>query len=94
MTGEQGATGVVVAAGTGSRLAPALGPGAPRKALIELAGRSLVVWSTWALARTPGVDEVVVVLHGDDLQAVEPAPGLKVFGKQARASRDEGGTHH
>lgn len=71
---DQGATGVVVAAGTGSRLAPALGPGAPRKALIELAGRSLVVWSTWALARTPGVDEVVVVLHPDDLQAVEQGP--------------------
>ncbi len=71
---DQGATGVVVAAGTGSRLAPALGPGAPRKALVELAGRSLVVWSTWALARTPGVDEVVVVLHPDDLAAVEGGP--------------------
>lgn len=69
-----GATGVVVAAGTGSRLAPALGPGAPRKALVELAGRSLVVWSTWALARTPGVDEVVVVLHPDDLEAVQTGP--------------------
>jgi 2-C-methyl-D-erythritol 2,4-cyclodiphosphate synthase len=61
---------VVVAAGLGSRLAADL-PGVPRKALIELAGHSLAAWSTWALSRTPGVDEVLVVLHPDDVATAE-----------------------
>lgn len=68
------ASGVVVAAGLGLRLQQELGPGGPRKALIEVADRPLVLWSTWALARTPGVDEVLVVLHEDDLARVPDSP--------------------
>lgn len=70
---DAGASGVLVAAGLGTRLAAELGAG-PRKALITLAGHPMLVWSCWALARTPGVDEVVVVLHADDLAAVEAGP--------------------
>lgn len=69
-----GASGIVVAAGLGLRLAQELGPGAPRKALVTLRGRPLVLWSTWALARTPGVDEVLVVLHPEDLASVPSSP--------------------
>lgn len=69
-----GASGIVVAAGLGLRLAQELGPGAPRKALVSLRGRPLVLWSTWALARTPGVDEVLVVLHPEDLASVPSSP--------------------
>lgn len=67
------ASGVVVAAGLGSRLAKALGPNAPRKAVLEVAGRPLAAWSVEALARTRGVDEVVVVLHRDDLEKARVA---------------------
>jgi 2-C-methyl-D-erythritol 4-phosphate cytidylyltransferase/2-C-methyl-D-erythritol 2,4-cyclodiphosphate synthase len=64
---------VVVAAGTGSRLAAALGAGAPRKGLLEVEGKPLVAWSVEALASVPGVTEVVVVLHEDDFEAAQPA---------------------
>ncbi|RMG08842.1 MAG: 2-C-methyl-D-erythritol 4-phosphate cytidylyltransferase, partial [Planctomycetota bacterium] len=70
-----GASAVVVAAGLGRRLAAGLGPSAPRKALVSLRGHSLVAWSTWALARAEGIDEVVVVLHPDELAAL-PGSGL------------------
>ncbi|MEZ6184769.1 MAG: 2-C-methyl-D-erythritol 4-phosphate cytidylyltransferase [Planctomycetota bacterium] len=65
------ASGVVVAAGLGLRLRAELGDQAPRKAYVTLAERPLVVWSTWALSRSPGVDEVVVVVHPDDLAELE-----------------------
>lgn len=80
------ASGVVVAAGLGLRLQRELGPGAPRKALVTLRGRPLVLWSTWALARTPGVDEVLVVLHPDDL-ATLPATPLGQALREAGATR-------
>lgn len=69
-----GASAVVVAAGLGVRLAAELGPNSPRKAYVRLAGRPLVLWATWALARTEGVDEVIVVLHPDDVAIVEQGP--------------------
>ncbi len=69
-----GASAVVVAAGMGVRLAAELGPGSPRKAYVRLADRPLVLWATWALARTEGVDEVVIVLHPDDVALVEGGP--------------------
>jgi 2-C-methyl-D-erythritol 4-phosphate cytidylyltransferase/2-C-methyl-D-erythritol 2,4-cyclodiphosphate synthase len=69
-----GASAVVVAAGLGVRLAAELGPGSPRKAYVRLAGRPLVLWATWALARAEGVDEVIVVLHPDDVGIVEQGP--------------------
>lgn len=69
------ASAVIVAAGLGTRLAKELGPGAPRKAVVEIGGRSLVEWSTSAMARVPGVSEVVVVLHAEELADLE-AGGL------------------
>jgi 2-C-methyl-D-erythritol 4-phosphate cytidylyltransferase/2-C-methyl-D-erythritol 2,4-cyclodiphosphate synthase len=81
-------SGVVVAAGVGSRLARALGPGAPRKAFLEVAGRPLAAWSVEALARTRGVDEVVVVLHKDDLARAEtPGDPLGDALREAGATR-------
>ena len=73
------ASGVVVAAGLGTRLAAG---GRPRKALIVVAGRALVTWSVEALAATPGVDELVVVLHPDDVQEVADGP----LGAELRAA--------
>ena len=82
------ASAVVVAAGVGSRLAAALGKGAPRKALIEVAGRPLAAWSVEALARTPGVTEVVVVLHAEDFErCLEPGDALATSLKGAGATR-------
>lgn len=75
------ASAVVVAAGTGSRLAAALGAGAPRKGFIEVAGKPLVAWSVETLARVPGVTEVVVVLHKDDFEVAQP------FLREAGATR-------
>ena len=68
------ASGVVVAAGLGLRLRAELGERTPRKAYVTLAERPLVVWSTWALARVSGVDEVIVVVHPDDLDGLEGSP--------------------
>src|SRR5688572_11634031 len=79
------ASGVVVAAGMGVRLAAELGPDSPRKAYVRLARRPLVVWSAFALARTEGVDEVIVVLHPDDVQHVQDGP-------LGRALREAGAT--
>jgi 2-C-methyl-D-erythritol 4-phosphate cytidylyltransferase/2-C-methyl-D-erythritol 2,4-cyclodiphosphate synthase len=67
------ASAIVVAAGTGSRLAAALGTGAPRKGLLEVAGKPLAAWSVETLARVRGVTEVVVVLHDEDFEAAQPA---------------------
>jgi len=69
------ASAVIVAAGLGTRLAKELGPGAPRKAVVEIGGRSLVEWSVAAMARVPEVSEVVVVLHAEELADLE-AGGL------------------
>jgi 2-C-methyl-D-erythritol 4-phosphate cytidylyltransferase/2-C-methyl-D-erythritol 2,4-cyclodiphosphate synthase len=65
------ASAVIVAAGLGTRLAKELGPNAPRKAVVEIGGRSLVEWSVAALAQVPDVDEVVVVLHPEELADLE-----------------------
>ncbi len=48
---------LIVAAGSGERLA------ADRpKALVELAGRTLLEWSVQALRETPGVEQIVIAL--------------------------------
>lgn len=70
------ASGVIVAAGLGTRLAKALGADAPHKAIVTVGGETLVARSTRALSQTVGVDEVIVVLHpeelrGDDGQALQ-----------------------
>ncbi|MBI3725125.1 2-C-methyl-D-erythritol 4-phosphate cytidylyltransferase [bacterium] len=87
-TSGHGASGVVVAAGIGSRLAQALGAGAPRKAALEVGGRPLAAWSVEALAHTRGVSEVVVVLHPDDLaRALSPDDPLGNALRAAGATR-------
>ena len=58
---------LIVAAGSGERL----GVGRP-KALVELAGRALVVWSIEALAHLSEIEQVVVALPA----GAYPAPGL------------------
>ncbi|MGE0711618.1 MAG: 2-C-methyl-D-erythritol 4-phosphate cytidylyltransferase [Planctomycetota bacterium] len=80
------ASGVVVAAGLGTRLARELGAGTPRKGVLEVAGRPLVVWSVAALAQAEGVDEVVVVLHADELATLEEH-GLGAALRAAGATR-------
>ena len=57
------AVAIVLAAGRGERL----GRGMP-KALVPVAGRSLLEWSARALARSPAVDAVQVVLPDDALE--------------------------
>ncbi len=82
---------VILAAGTGSRLAAALGAGAPRKGLLEVAGKPLVAWSVETLAKVPSVTEVVVVLHEDDFEsAQEPlrAAGASKFVKGGARRQD------
>lgn len=69
------ASAVIVAAGLGTRLAKELGPDAPRKAVVQIGGRSLVEWSVAAMAKVPDVTEVVVVLHAEELADLE-AGGL------------------
>lgn len=56
MTGASGPVALLVAAGSGERL----GHGRP-KALVEVAGRTLLDWSLAAL-RAAGIDQVVVAL--------------------------------
>jgi 2-C-methyl-D-erythritol 4-phosphate cytidylyltransferase/2-C-methyl-D-erythritol 2,4-cyclodiphosphate synthase len=80
------ASGVIVAAGLGTRLAKALPKGAPKKALVPVAGHPLVAWSTWALARTPGVDEVVVVVHAEELAAMEEGGTAAELAQALRAA--------
>jgi 2-C-methyl-D-erythritol 4-phosphate cytidylyltransferase len=58
---------LIVAAGSGERL----GVGRP-KALVELAGRALVLWSIDALAQTPGIERVIVAMP----QGAETLPAL------------------
>jgi 2-C-methyl-D-erythritol 4-phosphate cytidylyltransferase/2-C-methyl-D-erythritol 2,4-cyclodiphosphate synthase len=79
---------VVVAAGVGSRLAEALGKGAARKGILEVHGKPLAAWSVAALARTPGVTEVVVVLHREDLERTRsPGDPLAAALRAAGATR-------
>jgi 2-C-methyl-D-erythritol 4-phosphate cytidylyltransferase len=71
------AVALIVAAGLGERL------GASRpKALVELAGRSLMQWSVDALASTPSIERIVVALppHVD-----APAGTLGVGGGTVRS---------
>jgi len=58
---------LIVAAGSGERL----GAGRP-KALVELAGRALVLWSIEALAQAPGIEQLVVAMPpgGETLPAL------------------------
>jgi len=59
---------VIVAAGSGARLRASLGSASvPRKAFVSLLGRPLLRWTLEALSAVASVDEMVVVLHPEDL---------------------------
>jgi 2-C-methyl-D-erythritol 4-phosphate cytidylyltransferase len=70
MTGASGPVALLVAAGSGERL----GHGRP-KALVEVAGRTLLDWSLAAL-RAAGIDQVVVALP-PDTDAPEGCVGVR-----------------
>jgi 2-C-methyl-D-erythritol 4-phosphate cytidylyltransferase len=73
------AVAVVVAAGRGERL----GLGRP-KALVTLAGRSLLQWSVEALGNVSAVEQIVVALPPDALDAA-PSGTVAVAGGQSRS---------
>jgi 2-C-methyl-D-erythritol 4-phosphate cytidylyltransferase len=64
VAGERPTLALVVAAGRGERL----GYGGP-KALVQLAGRPMLEWSVAALRQVPCVDEIVVALPAERLDA-------------------------
>src|SRR5438876_513490 len=61
---------LIVAAGSGERL----GAGVP-KALVELAGRTLLQWSIDAIAAVQGIEMIVLAQATDDAWLVERAGG-------------------
>jgi 2-C-methyl-D-erythritol 4-phosphate cytidylyltransferase len=73
------AVALIVAAGSGERL----GLGRP-KALVTLAGRSMLEWSVAALNAVPEVVEIVVALPASELGAA-PAGTVAVAGGAARS---------
>lgn len=70
---------LVVAAGRGERL----GSGGP-KALVSLAGRPMLEWSVAALQSVPGIEQIVLALPGDNLDAA-PRGITVVPGGEARS---------
>src|SRR5438105_10138977 len=62
---------LIVAAGSGERL----GAGVP-KALVELAGRTLLQWSIDAISGVRGVERIVVALPRGTPPPAPPAPGV------------------
>ena len=73
------AVALVVAAGRGERL----GSSRP-KALVSLAGRPMVQWSVIALQAVRQIEQILVALPADQLDAV-PAGAIAVAGGQARS---------
>jgi 2-C-methyl-D-erythritol 4-phosphate cytidylyltransferase len=73
------AVALIVAAGRGERL----GSGRP-KALVPLAGRPMLQWSVRALHGVAGVDEIVVALPPDALDAA-PRGTVAVAGGRTRS---------
>jgi 2-C-methyl-D-erythritol 4-phosphate cytidylyltransferase len=71
---------LVVAAGRGERL----GSGRP-KALVPLAGRPMLEWSLAALRSVPGIEQIVVALPADNLEASPPGVTV-VAGGEARSN--------
>jgi len=61
---------VVLAAGRGERMRSDV-----RKAFLELAGRPLFVRAVETFARVPQVEEIVVVVHPDDVRTASSAVG-------------------
>ena len=79
MSGEARALALVVGAGRGERL----GYGGP-KALVQIAGRPMLEWSVAALQQVSCVDEIVVALPADRLDAA-PEGVLAVAGGSTRS---------
>jgi len=73
------AVALIVAAGRGERL----GFGGP-KALLTVAGRPMLQWSVEALRQVPAVEEIVVALPADRLDAA-PEGTVAVAGGAARS---------
>jgi 2-C-methyl-D-erythritol 4-phosphate cytidylyltransferase len=73
------AVALIVAAGRGERL----GMGKP-KALVMLAGRSMLEWSVLALGNVPAVERIVIALPADQLSAA-PAGTQAVAGGAVRS---------
>jgi 2-C-methyl-D-erythritol 4-phosphate cytidylyltransferase len=73
------AVALIVAAGRGERL----GMGKP-KALVMLAGRSMLEWSVLALGNVPAVERIVIALPADQLSAA-PAGTQAVAGGTVRS---------
>ncbi|MBV8431774.1 MAG: 2-C-methyl-D-erythritol 4-phosphate cytidylyltransferase [Solirubrobacterales bacterium] len=73
------AVALIVAAGRGERL----GSQEP-KALVSLAGRPMLAWSVAALSAVAGVEEIVVALPAEALDAAPPGT-LAVAGGETRS---------
>src|SRR3954447_3622691 len=80
MPGASGPVGLLVAAGSGERL----GHGRP-KALVEVAGRTLLDWSLAAL-HAAGIDQVVVALP-DGAQAPPGCIGVRGGARRSGSGR-------
>jgi 2-C-methyl-D-erythritol 4-phosphate cytidylyltransferase len=65
---REGAAGVVLASGAGTRVGASL-----NKVYLPLAGRPLVSWSLGAFGRTPGVGALVLVIRPQDAELAAQA---------------------
>ena len=73
---------IIVAAGRGTRA----GPGAPKQ-WRALAGRRVIDWTLDAFLQAPGIDLVMLVLHGEDIADFDPPPGVETcIGGATRAA--------
>ena len=73
---------IIVAAGRGTRA----GPGAPKQ-WRALAGRRVIDWTLDAFLQAPGIDRVMLVLHGEDIADFDPPPGVETcIGGATRAA--------
>ena len=73
---------IIVAAGRGTRA----GPGA-RKQWRALAGRRVIDWTLDAFHHAPGIDRVMLVLHGEDIADFDAPPGVETcIGGATRAA--------
>ncbi|SFK63909.1 bifunctional 2-C-methyl-D-erythritol 4-phosphate cytidylyltransferase/2-C-methyl-D-erythritol 2,4-cyclodiphosphate synthase [Shimia haliotis] len=70
---------VIVAAGRGTRA----GPGAPKQ-WRPLAGKRVIDWTVAAFEAHPDIDDLVLVLHPDDMALAAQLPGKHVTGGASR----------
>ncbi|WP_132859367.1 bifunctional 2-C-methyl-D-erythritol 4-phosphate cytidylyltransferase/2-C-methyl-D-erythritol 2,4-cyclodiphosphate synthase [Shimia isoporae] len=77
---------VIVAAGRGTRA----GPGAPKQ-WRQLAGKRVIDWTVTAFETHPEIDEIILVLHPDDMHLGNGLPGKHVSGGTTRDSSVKNG---